>query len=934
MWRGIPTNHILAVDTRTQYYYDTHEHFYDQLVTPLRARLQTLGETNIDAILMIYGVPYRTPAGSSGSICVDNCLMSQGYISDVANVSGRRTNPYLETAPTFYSDKGHFDHDTYRFYTTNHMYLVTRLSAPNPPAGVLNQMAQMQYAEKYLSTNGYLGTVYVDSRYSVYTDEQLSNDNAVIYGWYNRYSDGDKNMAYTEHYVPGTPFDLGWENTSGSYEIGESGASIIVASNALLYSGWYNFGRYIDAFEWLPGSVGCDLNSDSASGMRSGRAWVGGAFQRGLTCAAGVIGEPYLNGHARPNVLAYYLLQGYTFGEASMLSTPYFFWQCVNLGDPLFAPMAERPGGIDTSTPVVVDGSVSATNVDLDSAEITFAIEGTLSAPEVARANIRYGTTTACTDGEQTPRGYWRQGRLNLTNLNSGTTYYYQLVLVDPFGNAATTSVASFETENAPPTANWNIARDMGFAPFTAEFDAGSSSDNDGFIDTVCWTFGDGATGVGVTVSHVYTNAGLFEAGCMVYDDDGASDQQLGLVRVEPAVGVQCLLRSGLDDYTNAMDAYITCYNTSDRDKNYGSCTYAQTFSNRRRALWYFGVEDIPVGADILSAELRLMPYQRNYGGASDYWSAYVVTQAWAEGDGCGSTSSVGVTWEDAVRGTPWAAEGGDFDPIPVAEVNYNDVTTGRVIALDITAVVSNWLDGSVENHGLLCKPRDDDCLVSCRTREYDVESERPTLAVLYEGGRHTLLAYGENGGGIMPDPRVVVDDGDDVEFTVEAHPYYRISSVMVAGQSVTLTNLQAMTVTWTNVTSNGTIEATFEASLTAQGIPQWWLASCGWTDNFDVVELEDPDLDGMPTWQEYLADTQPTNADSCLRMELIYDGAGGLDLVWVGGTGVVQYLERADRPGGPWSVVETNQPPTGRTNSWVPPGGATSGCYRVRAVR
>ena len=61
-------------------------------------------------------------------------------------------------------------------------------------------------------------------------------------------------------------------------------------------------------------------------------------------------------------------------------------------------------------------------------------------------------------------------------------------------------------------------------------------------------------------------------------------------------------------------------------------------------------------------------------------------------------------------------------------------------------------------------------------------------------------------------------------------------------------------------------VTATFGATLESLGTPDYWLAAHGLT-NFASAELSDPDGDGMATWQEYVADTDPTNRASCLRV-------------------------------------------------------------------
>ncbi|MFH0879126.1 MAG: MBG domain-containing protein, partial [Lentisphaerota bacterium] len=111
---------------------------------------------------------------------------------------------------------------------------------------------------------------------------------------------------------------------------------------------------------------------------------------------------------------------------------------------------------------------------------------------------------------------------------------------------------------------------------------------------------------------------------------------------------------------------------------------------------------------------------------------------------------------------------------------------------------------------------------------------------------------------------------------------------------------------------------------------PQWWLAEYGFTSNFEEAVTNDADGDGVLTSDEYLADTCPTNDDSYLRMEWI----GSERVSWVGGTGVLQYLERATVFDESWMTLNTNIPPTSITNDL--PVGETSPqfFYRIRAVR
>ncbi|MEM7397062.1 MAG: lamin tail domain-containing protein, partial [Verrucomicrobiota bacterium] len=71
-------------------------------------------------------------------------------------------------------------------------------------------------------------------------------------------------------------------------------------------------------------------------------------------------------------------------------------------------------------------------------------------------------------------------------------------------------------------------------------------------------------------------------------------------------------------------------------------------------------------------------------------------------------------------------------------------------------------------------------------------------------------------------------------------------------------------------------------------GIPAWWFPETdpGWTNNFALHALADADLDGMPTWMEYIAGTHPTNPMSVSHLTITHTGGVttvGFDLIAAG---------------------------------------------------
>ena len=75
---------------------------------------------------------------------------------------------------------------------------------------------------------------------------------------------------------------------------------------------------------------------------------------------------------------------------------------------------------------------------------------------------------------------------------------------------------------NQPPTADLNGPYN-GTVGSPVVFDGSGSSDSDGTIASYNWDFGDGASGTGVSPSHIYGTDGSFTVSLTVTDNDGAT---------------------------------------------------------------------------------------------------------------------------------------------------------------------------------------------------------------------------------------------------------------------------------------------------------------------------------------------------------------------------------------------------------------------------
>jgi len=76
---------------------------------------------------------------------------------------------------------------------------------------------------------------------------------------------------------------------------------------------------------------------------------------------------------------------------------------------------------------------------------------------------------------------------------------------------------------NAAPSATVDASSTTVATGESVTFDGTGSSDSDGSIAAYDWTFGDGTTASGATVSHAYDSAGTYDVTLTVTDDDGAT---------------------------------------------------------------------------------------------------------------------------------------------------------------------------------------------------------------------------------------------------------------------------------------------------------------------------------------------------------------------------------------------------------------------------
>jgi len=126
--------------------------------------------------------------------------------------------------------------------------------------------------------------------------------------------------------------------------------------------------------------------------------------------------------------------------------------------------------------------------------------------------------------------------------------------------------------------------------------------------------------------------------------------------------------------------------------------------------------------------------------------------------------------------------------------------------------------------------------------------------------------------------------------------------------------------------------------NLATNNTPEWWLAAHELTNrDWNTEALDDQDNDDADTWQEWVADTDPTNGNSVLVVTGLVAEASGMRIYWKGGTGVWQYLQSLDdltSTTGVWEAFLTNSPPTPVATNVLLTNTPFRLFYRVKAER
>ncbi len=215
--------------------------------------------------------------------------------------------------------------------------------------------------------------------------------------------------------------------------------------------------------------------------------------------------------------------------------------------------------GLPTSYLSVEIKSESQTPNQIPVARISATPTGGI-APELISFS---GITSSDPDGDVITNYEWdfgdggfATGMVVTHNFAMPATYNVKLTVTDSKGGKGTATLPVVIKANQLPLANFVTTTDTALGVLKAHFDASTSSDSDGSIVDYQWSFGDGSTGSGKVVDHVYQTSGIYSVSLVVKDNKQGLGQKSASVVMKDQTGPVLSITSPKDGSVIASKAF------------------------------------------------------------------------------------------------------------------------------------------------------------------------------------------------------------------------------------------------------------------------------------------------------------------------------------------------------------------------------------------
>ena len=325
--RRIPAENVVALRTGATEEV-TRAQYEEQIEGPIAAWIRRHAiHDRIFYIVLTKGIPLRISgsvgrAGTAASVDSELTLLYRKLVGTRVAVVGPQPNPFHASvgATAFRGLFSHADQD---------IYLVSRLdgfSEPDVIALIDRGSAAIANGDFVLDSKG---------KSSAETPElwlKATADALVAAGLSERVL-----LESTPDSVPGRKNVLGyasWGSNDPSIRTRRFGLGFVPGALATMFvsAGARTFEPPPDT--WKPGAA-----QDIQSSYRgSPQSLVADLVREGVTGVSGYVGEPFLDGTIRPDILFPAYVSGLNLVEAFYAAMPYLSWQTVVVGDPLCAP--------------------------------------------------------------------------------------------------------------------------------------------------------------------------------------------------------------------------------------------------------------------------------------------------------------------------------------------------------------------------------------------------------------------------------------------------------------------------------------------------------------------------------------------------------------------------------------------------------------------
>ncbi len=367
--RKIPLEHLLILDVSEEEEC-TREEYREKILLPVRKYLsEVLPCWRIRCLLLLYGMPFRAvtrvpyhdpeKTSENGNGETEKLFGNNGEIEDIIknvifgkNGKGKDTDGILarirqevhaqdqrndltasvdsELALAHQADYPLHGWVPNPYYVGNHakkdlipkenVLMVSRLDGPEPQTvkRIIDDSIRTE-------AKGLRGTAYFDARWPDPGQKTVTRG----YAYYDRSLHRAASFLKEQGRMP-----VKVNEAEALFQPGE-------CPEAALYCGWCSLGKYADAFEWQPGSVGYHIASGECVTLKKpgSQVWCKRMLEEGIAATIGPVGEPYVSAFPPPELFFRFLSKGYLgLAESYFVSLPYLSWKMLLIGDPLYHP--------------------------------------------------------------------------------------------------------------------------------------------------------------------------------------------------------------------------------------------------------------------------------------------------------------------------------------------------------------------------------------------------------------------------------------------------------------------------------------------------------------------------------------------------------------------------------------------------------------------